>query len=54
MFDERLNKKEKLSLVILGIVIILGIIISNIEYNKAVETCINGGQDRYICETGLK
>lgn len=54
MFDERLNKKEKL--ILLGF-LILSILLSiwmEIDYHRSVEECVSGGQDRQICETGLR
>lgn len=54
MFDEHLTKKEKLFMGVIGILAILLMIYMEIDYRKSVETCVNGGQDRQVCEIGLR
>ena len=39
----------------LGLILILLLLaLANKQYNDAVETCVNGGQDRQVCERGLR
>lgn len=54
MFDEHLTKKEKLFMGVIGVLVIIGMIMSNIQYNKDVEECVEHGQNRQVCEIGLR
>lgn len=54
MFDEHLTKKEKLFLGVLGILAILIMVYMEIDYRNSVETCVAGGQNREVCEIGLR
>lgn len=36
------------------VVIILLLALANKQYNDAVDTCVANGQDRQVCERGLR
>lgn len=45
---------KKILLVGLGLVMIALLVLANLQYESAVDTCVANGQSREVCEGGLK
>ena len=45
---------KKILFILLFLMLIGVLIISEIQYNNAVESCVNGGFNRIYCERGLR
>ena len=45
---------KKILLIGLGLVMIALLVLANLQYENAVDTCVANGQSREVCEGGLK